>query len=314
MSNGKGIIDSAKSLLGFLIAGFAAVLSFIGIKSNELASVLRNEEPFVGIVGLAFLLSIIAAILSLFAPTESAKWPSWLQNGRAIGSLLFLSALVAFLPAVIRIPYVDAGVQVISSCIVGGILIALSVACCFMSFENWGRKPFDPQIYLILASVLLMAIAGYAAIRLESASQASPFAQLEGKVTVTSENSAVLYLTVASAKVPAPDLVSITVTGLPRQRSIKSVCKGVKVEPNNFPCSADPCYYKGQYCVSLVGWSIPPNATGGVQENLVLPFSARSYRRLHIEDQLCVRKKTGQPCEKKYPSGTHLDVSVPCRM
>jgi len=310
MTNGKGIVDNTKDLLGFLIAGFGAVLSFIGVKSDELSSILRNEEPFVGIVGLAFLLSIIAAILSLFAPAKADSWPSWLQTRRAIGSLIFLFALVTLLPAIIRIPYVSAPPQIVTSCIAGGILIILGVVCTF-TLGDWGKQPFDPKLYLVMASVLLMAIAGYAAIRLESASQASPFAQLDGKVTIISKNSAMLSLTVASTKVPETDLVSINVTGLPSWRAIKNVCNGVQSKPNAYPCSADPCYYEGKDCVSLVGWSIPPNATGGVQESLVLTFSPRKYQRLHIEDQLCIRKNPQQPCEKKYPSGTHLDMTVP---
>ncbi len=81
--NGKNFVETAQSLLGFLIAGFAAVLSFIGIKSSELASILRNEEPFIGIVALAFLLSILSAILSIFN-SKSARFKS--NQGQRQGS------------------------------------------------------------------------------------------------------------------------------------------------------------------------------------------------------------------------------------
>ena len=58
----RGVVETVQNLLGFLIAGFAAVLSFIGIKSSEIASILRNEEPLIGFIALPFLFSIITAI------------------------------------------------------------------------------------------------------------------------------------------------------------------------------------------------------------------------------------------------------------
>jgi len=330
---GKGI-DTAKNLLGFLIAGFGAILSFIGIKSGELASILRNEEPFVGIVALAFLLSIMAAILSIFKGGSNRTNPGCLTNRRAVASLLFIFALVTFLPAVIHIPFVTSSSQEWQSASIGGLLIIVSLALMSPAHlilslssskhENsepkehnsadlkpWSEKPFDLQLYLVLASVMFLAIAGYAALRLESASQASPFAQLGGKVTVVSKTSAVLSLTITSAKVPAPDRVDIDVTALPRATKIKRLCTGVKRPPDSFPCAADPCSYKPSACDSLVGWTLPPNATGGVQENLTLSFSPSAYQRLHVEDQLCERASAAQLCATIPPGGTHLDVEVP---
>ena len=331
--DGKNFVETAQSLLGFLIAGFAAVLSFIGIKSSELASILRNEEPFIGIVALAFLLSILSAILSIFnsrgARAKSNQGegkvaqgsPKWSNKQFAVFTLLLLFALVAILPAAIRIPFVTSPVQTITSVIASGLLISASiVAAPFPGKQRgklrswttgWGKEPFDSQLYFILVSILCLTIASYGALRLESASQASPFAQLDGSVTTVNKNYAVLSLSVASAKVPAPDRVDITVTGLPRSVNIETLCNGMKIPLQSFSCVADPCSYKPSACSSLVGWTVPPNETGAVQETLVFPFSPSYYQRLHIEDQLCERASATLQCANLPPGGTHLDVAIP---
>ncbi len=329
----KSFIDTAQSLLGFLIAGFAAVLSFIGIKSTELASILRNEEPFMGIVALAFLLSIISAILSIFnskvARAKSAAAQDthdWLTNRFALASLLFLFALVTILPAVIHIPFVTSPAQIITSSVVSALVVSWAIVVAsyrgkqdhneqqhnkLQSWTAWGRKPFDPQLYFILVSILFLTVAAYGALRLESASQSSPFAQLDGSVTTVNGNSAVLSVSVASAKVPAPDRVDITVTGLPRMVNVEKICNEIKTPLDNFSCVADPCSYVPSACNSLVGWTVPPNATGAVQENLILPFSPSYYQRLHIEDQLCERASATKLCASVPPGGTHLDIAIP---
>ena len=325
----RNVVEAAQNLLGFLIAGFAAVLSFIGIKSSELASILRNEEPFIGIVALAFLLSIITAILSIFKGSASHDRSDWPTNRFAVASLLFLFAMVTLLPAVIKIPFVTSPWQVIGSIVFGVLMIALSLVIVSRKgilleallrkvglsgaseiWSTWSKKYFNLQLYLVLASVLFLTIAAYAALRLESASQAAPFAQLDGSVTVRN-GSALLSLSVASAKVPAPDRVDITVTALPRTVNIDKICKATRAPLNSFSCTADPCSYKPSACQSLVGWTVPPNATGAVQEILTLPFSPSAYQRLHIEDQLCERASATLLCANKPPGGTHLDVQVP---
>jgi hypothetical protein len=332
----KSVIETAQNLLGFLVAGFAAVLGFIGIKSSELASILRNEEPFIGIVALAFLFSIITAILSIFKGSATHDNLDWPTNRFAVGSLLFLFSIVTLLPAAIHIPFVTSPWQVITSILIGVLTIAMSFVIVFgkgawpkalfrkvrlseesriwkswIIWKSWSKNYFNLQLYLVLASVLFLTIAAYAALRLESASQAAPFAQLEGSVTVAKSGSALLSLSVASAKVPAPDRVDITVTALPRTVNIYEICKATKTPLNSLSCTADPCSYKPSVCQSLVGWTVPPDATGAVREILTLPFSPSAYQRLHIEDQLCERASATLLCANKPPGGTHLDVQVP---
>jgi hypothetical protein len=324
IASAGGAVQTAQSLLGFLIAGFAAALSFIGIKSTELASILRNQETRIGLfVALPFLFGIITAILSIFKGRATHKDEDWPTNRLAIASLLFLFAIVLSLPAFIRIPFTTTDSQWIASIIVSAMAIIAAVGMAFRKgsygkardkWRSWSIKPFNLQLYLILASVLFLTTAVYAALRMESASQATPTAQLDGSVTVAKNGSAVLSLSVASTKVPVPDRIDITVTALPRTVTIAEICKGTRRAQNplsNSSCAADPCSYRRFICQSLAGWGVPPDATGAIREILTLPFSSSAYQRLHIEDSLCERGAEASQCTDTTTGGTHLDIQIP---
>ena len=323
-ASAKGVVQTAQSLLGFLITGFAAALSFIGIKSTELASILRNQETKIGLlVALPFLFSIITAILSIFKGRATHSEEDWPTNRLAIASLLFPFAVVLSLPAFIRIPFTTTDGQVRASIIASAGAIILAVIIGFRKdslgkvrykWGKWSIRHFNLQLYLILASVLFLTIALYAALRLESASQATPTAQLDGSVTLVKNGSAVLSLSVESTKVPVPDRIDITVTGLPRTVTIAEICKGTKgaqAPLSNSSCAADPCSHRRSICQSLAGWGVPPDATGAIREVLTLPFSSSTYQRLHIEDSLCERAGEASQCTDTTTGGTHLDIQVP---
>ena len=318
-----GAVQTAQSLLGFLIAGFAAALSFIGIKSTELASILRNQETRIGLfVALPFLFGIIAAILSIFKGRATHRDEDWPTNRLAIASLLVLFAIVLLLPAFIRIPFTTTDGQVRASVITSAVTIIAAGWLAFRKgsygkarekWRDWSKDHFNLQLYLILVSVLFLTIAVYAALRVESASQATPTAQLDGSVTVAKNGSAVLSLSVASTKVPVPDRIDITVTAVPRTVTITELCKRtmeVQSPLSNSSCVADPCFLRSFICRNLVGWAIPPDATGAIQETLTLPFSSSAYQRLHIADSLCERLSEASQCTDT-TAGTHLDIQIP---
>jgi hypothetical protein len=363
---GKDFSATVQSLLGALVAGFAAILSFLGIRSSELTSILRNDEPLIPFIGLPFLLSIFVAIWSIFAgdvksngarnktsvsrtepvsggtdgtipaskagPAPSGNAtdvdrPGWPRMGFAIFSLLLVAALMVFVPRFIQIPFVTTPAEARRSAFIGSVLIAviaiiwLAVVAIPVS-RKWSLRSVNIQLYLVLMSVLLLSISAYSALRLESASQGSPFAQLDGGVRVIGKNYAVLSLSISSAKVTSRDGIIVTVTALPRRVNTKSLCKKVKAIQRKSqrksliaiqreaPCPADPCFYEPRKCRSLADWDLPPNAAGGVQEVLTFPFSPHGFQRLHIEDLLCVDATARGRCGAEI-AGTHLDVRIP---
>ncbi len=318
-------LAKVQSILGAVIAAFAAVLSFIGIRASEIAVILRNQEPLIGFVSIGFLLSILAAVLAILEPGPAErKWPS---RGLAFATFLLVASAGPFLTDFIPVPFVTTGVQTAFGWIAGGVIVVAAALALWLGrmqpatadervperrgprLRNWLRGDFDRQRYFVLTSILLLAMAAYAAIRIESVSQSTPFAQLTARVTVTSSGSAVLVLSAASAKVPIPDRVTIIVRGLSRNVNIGRFCAGKPMKPEFLPCSVDPCDY-GIFCKTLVGWMLPPDGQGDVRETLVLPFSAVLYQRLQVSDKICERARVDGNCVRAAPVGTTLDIQV----
>lgn len=322
---GRPDIARVQSILGAILAGFAAVLSFIGIRASEIAGILRNQEPLIGFVSIAFLLSILAAVLAILEPGPAErKWPS---RGLAFGTFLLVASFGPLLTDFIPVPFVTTGIQIAFGWTVGGVILAMAALALWLGrmrpvtanesgpegrrsrLRSWLRGDFDRQRYFVLTSILLLAMAAYAAIRIESVSQGTPFAQLTARVTVTGTGSAVVVISAASAKVPIPDRVQIIVRGLARNANIRQLCAGKSMNPEFLPCPVDPCDYR-IFCKTLVGWTLPPDGQGDVRETLVLPFSAVLYQRLQVSGQICERAMVDGNCVKAAPVGTTLNVQV----
>lgn len=62
-------LSDVQNLLGFVLAGFGGVLSFIGLRSTEVTTVLRNNSKQASLVALLLLLSVLAAVLSIAIPS-----------------------------------------------------------------------------------------------------------------------------------------------------------------------------------------------------------------------------------------------------
>jgi hypothetical protein len=324
---------SIQGIVGAVVAGFAAVLSFIGVKSTEISDILRNQEPVIGIVSFAFLLSILAAVFAVLERDPHAgKWPT---KGFTIVTLLLIASVGPILTVVIQIPLVTTPLQARFGATAGSVMIAIAVVLLVIGWRPltdaerdqaaaarglgrwyrrarvWTRGDFDRQRYFVLASILLLAVAAYSALRIESASQSTPFAQLTAKLTVSGPGPGmdVLSVSAASQKVPVADRVQITVRGLPRGASISAICQGQPSPgPDMFPCSVDPCRF--MYCKTLVGWMLPPDGTGSVSETLVLPFSAQLYQRLEVIDLLCEPTRVQGLCVQQSSVGTNLEIQV----
>ena len=313
-SSDPGKPDQAKTLLGLLVAGFAGVLSFLGIRSTEVSAILRNLEPLVGFVAIAFFLGILAAVLSIYArpkPEETSTWPA---NGLAVASLLLIAAAGAALAATIRVYLVTTFTSVVIMWVAAGVLALAAVAVLLVpprGDDLWRRRVMDRQLYFVLVSVLLLAVGGYTALRIESADQDAPFAQVSARVTETGRGTAMLTVTVDSAKIPAPDRVDIFLDGVPRDEQVAVLCSGVPVKPGNFSCLQDPCTFAAITCTSLGVWQLPPDSSGDVRQVIQVPLTLAAYQRIHINDQVCQRTSAQGSCAAAFLVGSHLDLQLP---
>ena len=314
-SNGDpGKPDQAKTLLGLLVAGFAGVLSFLGIRSTEVSAILRNLEPLVGFVAIAFFLGILAAVLSIYARPRPGEKPTWPRNGTALITMLLIAAAGAALAATIHIYLVTTPASLIVMIATAGVLVAAAVAVGLI-WHNGGRPwlwgVMDRQTYFIVTSVLLLAVGGFTALRIESASQDAPFAQFSAKITEDGPDTAMLTVTLDSAKIPAPDRVNIFIDGVPRSEPVAVLCSGVPVAPGHFSCLQDPCAFPAVSCTSLGVWQLPPDASGDVSQVIQVPLTLSAYQRIRIEDRVCERAKAQGACATGFIVGSFLDLELP---
>ena len=126
-----------------------------------------------------------------------------------------------------------------------------------------------------------------------------------------SRQEGILTLQVSSSHLPTQDYVLVTVTALPTSYVTAKICKGQPHGSGLFSCQDDPCSYLDADCNSLVDWTVPPDASGNVDRQLTVPFSALAYQRLHIETSVCERAKGNLPCNFRLAPETHVDLAVP---
>jgi hypothetical protein len=93
-SQKKNTIGDVQNQLGFLLVGFGAVLSFIGIRSNEVTTVLRNDPGQASVIALILLLGVLAAALTVAIDDGEAKNVSWASVVGVAMVLLGVGALV----------------------------------------------------------------------------------------------------------------------------------------------------------------------------------------------------------------------------
>ena len=84
--------NTVQNLLGFLLAGFGAVLSFIGVRSTEVTTVLRNDPGPASLIALFLLLGVLSAVLIVATDTLGTRNVSLAS---AVGIILVLFAVGA---------------------------------------------------------------------------------------------------------------------------------------------------------------------------------------------------------------------------
>lgn len=316
-------LSDARNLLGFVVAGFAGVLNFIGLKSAEVGVILRNEPFRVSIVGILLLLGVVTAALSIFVTAHHLIHPAWMYG-------FSLLAVSAFPLQIWIIPSAFSGhgsersaaIGVAIGCwVAAAVLLGWAVAAHRSGhggLQNSYPDLFNLQCLLLAAALILTSAAAYGALRMETISQNSPLAQVGDSLTINGHQDD-LTISISASKLSDLEWLGLDVQGAPRSWNIGTMCGEVN-RNRGVRCSQDPCYYFRQQlqqgCIQLSEDVLPPDASGTVQRNVVVPFSPQQFQHLQITAVVC-QPNTG----KQYAPGTcqplvdavnsRLDVAVP---
>lgn len=312
---GKNPLRDMQNILGFLLAGFGAILSFLGLRSTEVTTVLRNDPGQASLVAAILLAGVLAAVLTVVIDSDTTEKASWAD---VIGAAFLLIGLAGFV--IHEIP-ASAGPSQLSE-VLAPAFGALGIVVLAGSF--WAKRTLDasgsahgipPTIIFLMAGVTLIAISAYGAMRLETASQRSAAAQVAA--TLNGSGSA-LAVHVTASKVEAGGYIWIAVEGLPANPPIAIACAGIDstLKPDQATCEEDPCGPQRLQasCVWLMDGSIAPDASGDVDNTVNLPIKSGEFQDLDIRASVCTSSSCGGPNPSTEPiptEGSRVDVLVP---
>jgi hypothetical protein len=308
-------------LAGLLVAGFAGALNFIGLRSEEVSAVLRNEAHYPTLVLALIVAGILTAIASIFVN------PQWMVREWAwLATACWLVVPVAVTVALISIPGTTATWEYHLAVGVAGAAGLLTIFFLIIGYLKipWRKKPLgsaresgvSAQGLLVFVAIALTATSVYAALRLETRSQlASTAAQLSATVDETS-GTASLDVSIQASKMASADRVNVSITGLERDARVGKLCQNVRAI-GTLRCFLAPCYVThfrrpvSPGCDSLSSGIYQPNADGSVSQKLVIPFSDIRYQRLELLGEVCTVEETGMPCVYQQRNVTRVDIEIP---
>jgi hypothetical protein len=90
-------VGDVTNVLGFLLAGFGAVLSFLGLRSGEVTTVLRNDASQASLIALLLLLGVLAAVVTVTTKDTGTRAASPLLASGLLVTLFGLGILVIYL-------------------------------------------------------------------------------------------------------------------------------------------------------------------------------------------------------------------------
>lgn len=297
-------LTDIQNILGFLIAGFAGVVGFLGLRSTEVSTVLRNDSSKASLIALILLLAVLTAVVSVAVPGYK-KVP--LPQVVALFLLLLgVGALVIFAVPIGTGLWVPHGIV---SLVVGAILVVIAVVIYVWSAISVRKthRLIPVQFTLVAASVMLLATSLYGAMRLETASQLTSAVQITANITKKASDVA-LSVHVGGTKFRTTGYVGVSVWGLPSWVFITNDCDSTD------QCAENPCQH--WQCEFIFGAAFPPDASGNIDETMSNALVLGMYQHIYIVAMPCA---AGTGCiidSKTDPRKTefgHLDLHIPTR-
>ena len=291
-------LKDMQNILGFLLAGFAGVLSFLGLRSEEVTTVLRNDTRQATLIAFFLLLAALAAVTSVAIP--GGHRVSWLCMAGTFFLLLGAGAFVIY-----KIPVDSTAKNGEESLIDGYILASIGASALLVSIWTPKSSVIPTQFVFIMASVILLSTSMYGAMRLEADSQLNSAVQISADVAKDNFDTT-LSVHVTASKIREVGYVGITVLGLPSGVPFTALCGTVRVRKNAASCTEDPCAYLND-CVVIFGGTVPPNPSGDVDETISDALITGQYQDITVKASVC---RTQEGCTSLGSACSRVDLHL----
>lgn len=329
-------VETARNVLGLLLVGFIGALNFVGLKSTEVTTVLRNESIVPTVILVELLVALLLAVWSVFE--SGAQRVAQMLAVAVVVGLIGLGVLTA---SFVSIPSTTThswktvslwiGLEVIGGAIVLAAIAVFRSKPTFWLDPDSAKRISVPsekttsvpgrgahlQLVLLLVGAMLAMIATYTSVRLETRSQLEdPTPSLGAKVNIAAGNAqSTLDLSVSASKLRAGSLISILVFGLPRSVSLDQECAKPEVVAavqagDGTQCPDAPCRFLSLSCEYLDTIFVGPDSNGAAQEDFVVPFSGIDIQHLNVRVQTCEPVAKGG-CTYASNKFSRLDLAIP---
>jgi hypothetical protein len=291
-TNGPNPLKDVQNILGFLLAGFAGILSFLGLRSGEVSAVLRNPdtEASASFIVLILFLAVLAAVYGV-AVSGDKKIPMLWAPPIAIALLGVVSLAIYATPTngsygVYRtISLVIAYILLITAAVTS---LAYSASKKLRSSVPLKSREVQRQLLSIMVSVALLGISIYGAMRLEAYSQRMASVQISASIAKMASDET-LTAHVTGAKLQNIRYVGIAIFGLPGNAHPIKFCR-THEHKRYTNCVEEPCRYLPGTCQLIYGAAVPANANGGLNYTLNDGLVPGNYQEVRIQAEVCQQR------------------------
>lgn len=308
--------SDAKNIVAFLITGFGAVLGFLGLKSDEISAVIRNEPNLAAVVGVLLLAGLLCAVAVVALPEDKER-AFELNLAEFVG--LLIASISGFALIAMRIRVGGESASDFSDIVIVGIAIVVGAALFGFGqylryhhasvakrnteivkeggseedlqsphWKRWARHV--PTSFLLLVFALVfVAMSTYSALRLESVSQQTPVTEIAASITNESQTSpmANLSITVSTERILDGRYVYVRVFGLPTSVRYQAQCANTTPHADGQgTCDETPCSYLN-VCELIATWKTGTDFNGSLDRTENFEVSSARYERIHIEAEVC---------------------------
>ncbi|MEV7771004.1 hypothetical protein [Kitasatospora sp. NPDC086791] len=295
-------IDKLKNGLGFLLAAFVGALNLLGLRNSEVTAVLRNDPLEATLVGGLMLLALTAAVVAIFLPNSKTMPPYFVPA--------VFAACIALTPVVIctiTIPLQSTGdacfwaifsavALVVLTVLLGFQWCGWTVAFAWIAARTRRQRPAPARpgvragitSILLICSVILTAIATFAAARLEVRSQVSAANPSISAVMKGNGSTEDLSLTIAASRIADGDKVGLIVQAVPRTYPLVQTCSDAHYWRLDDCLSKAVCNARDNNpCDVIVSSVLQPDSTGEINTTVDAPVSTSAYQFVDVRAQIC---------------------------